>query len=128
MEYESLFFWPSWFPQTDVPVLQSTYTVVGHDKIDYRTHAVGLIEPPVMEKASIRKWQLTHIKPRAKERSMPPEDRIQMRLFFAPVAFKIGKSPGSFASWDAMAKWYGVLANGRYDLPQVAVESTRVGI
>ena len=124
-EYESLFFWPSWFPQTDVPVLQSTYTVVGHDKIDYRTHAVGLTAPPVMEKASERAWQLTHIKPRSKERSMPPEDRIQMGLFFSPVAFKIGKSPGSFASWDAVAKWYGMLADGRYDLPQAAVEKVR---
>lgn len=124
-EYESLFFWPSWFPQADVPVLQSTYTVVGHDKIDYQTHAVGLIEPPVMEKASERKWQLTHIKPRARERSMPPEDRIQMGLFFAPGAFKIDKSPGSFASWDAVAKWYGMLADGRYDLPPVAVQKVR---
>ena len=124
-EYESLFFWPSWLPQEDVPVRQSTYTVVGHDKIDYRTHAVGLTAPPVMENASERAWQLTHIKPRAKERSMPPEDRIQVGLFFAPVAFKIGKSPGSFASWDAVAKWYGVLADGRYDLPQAAVEKVR---
>lgn len=124
-EYESLFFWPSWFPQADVPVLQSTYTVVGHDKIDYRTHAVGVTEPPVQVKASERKWELTHIKPSAKERSMPPEDRIQMGLFFAPVAFKIGKSPGSFASWDAVAKWYGVLADGRYDLPPAAVQKVR---
>ena len=124
-EYKSLFFWPSWLPQEDVPVRQSTYTVVGHDKIDYRAHAVGLTAPPVMENASERAWQLTHIKPRAKERSMPPEDRIQVGLFFAPVAFKIGKSPGSFASWDAVAKWYGVLADGRYDLPQAAVEKVR---
>ncbi len=124
-EYKSLFFWPSWLPQEDVPVRQSTYTVVGHDKIDYRAHAVGLTAPPVMENTSERAWQLTHIKPRAKERSMPPEDRIQVGLFFAPVAFKIGKSPGSFASWDAVAKWYGVLADGRYDLPQAAVEKVR---
>ena len=124
-EYKSLFFWPSWLPQEDVPVRQSTYTVVGHDKIDYRAHAVGLTAPPVMENASERAWQLTHIKPRAKERSMPPEDRIQVGLFFAPVAFKIGKSPGSFASWDAVAKWYGMLADGRYDLPQAAVEKVR---
>ncbi len=124
-EYKSLFFWPSWLPQMDVPVLQSTYTVVGHDKIDYRTHAVGLPEPPVQVKASERKWELKHIKPRTKERSMPPEDRIQMGLFFAPVVFEIGKSPGSFASWDAVAKWYGVLADGRYDLPQAAVEKVR---
>ncbi len=124
-EYESLFFWPSWLPQMDVPVLQSTYTVVGHDKIDYRTHAVGLTEPPVQVKASERKWELTHIKPRATERSMPPEDRIQMGLFFAPVAFKIGKSPGSFSSWDAVAKWYGALADGRYDLPPTAIQKVR---
>ena len=125
VEYKSLFFWPSWFPQADVPVLRSTYSVVGHDKIDYRTQTVGLIEPPVLEKASERKWQLTHIKPRASERSMPPEDRIQMGLFFAPVAFEIGKSPGSFASWDAVAKWYRMLADGRYDLPPTAVQKVR---
>ena len=42
-EYESLFFWPAWLPQEDVPVLKSTYTLNGHNKIQYRTHAIGFL-------------------------------------------------------------------------------------
>ena len=124
-EYKSLFFWPSWFPQGDIPVLESTYTLVGHDKIDYQTHAIGLTESPTRETASERMWKVTRIEPRVKERAMPPENRIQMGLFFAPATFQIDKSPGSFASWDAVAKWYDALAKGRYDLPQSAVQKVQ---
>ena len=124
-ECNSLFFWPSWHPQADVPVLNATYTLIGHDKIDYRTHAIGLAESPTRETSSERTWQLERIKPSVQERSMPPEDRIQMGLFFAPAKFQIGKSPGSFASWDAVAMWYKALAKGRYDLPQSAVQKVQ---
>lgn len=124
-EYKSLFFWPSWFPQGDIPVLESTYTLVGHDKIAYQTHAIGMTESPTRETASERMWKLTRIAPRVKERSMPPENRTQMGLFFAPATFQIDKSPGSFASWDAVAKWYESLAKGRYDLPQSAVQKVQ---
>ena len=124
-EYDSLFFWPSWYPQEDVPVLKSTYTLLGHDKVDYRTHAIGMADSPTRETSSERAWGLERIKPSVKERAMPPEDRIQMGLFFAPATFQIDKSPGSFASWDAVAKWYESLAKGRYDLPQSAVQNVQ---
>ena len=127
-EYKSLFFWPDWLPQEKVPVLKSTYRLVINSKIPYRTHAIGIeIEPQSEEKRGKSEftWQLENIKPGVKERYMPPESRVQMALYFAPVGFRIGDYPGSFASWDGMAEWYNSLSAGKYGLPPDAVERTR---
>ena len=124
-EYESLFFWPAWFPQEDVPVLKSTYTLDGHNKVQYRTHAIGLDPSPTRTGKSEQTWQLLRIEPRVKERFIPPEDRIQMGLRFAPNQFKIEKTSGSFSSWNAVAQWYAALATGQYTLPPEATQKVR---
>ena len=125
-EYKSLFFWrgwASWFPQEDVPVLTSSYKLLINNKISYQTHAVGIeIEPRPTGKEgkSVLIWELENVKPRVKERYMPPEDEVQMALYFAPTKFKLGKYPGSFASWSEIAEWYSHLSSGRYSLPSEA--------
>ena len=125
-EYKSLFFWrgwASWLPQEDVPVLTSSYKLLINNKISYQKHAVGIeIEPrsTVKEGKSVLIWELENVKPRVKERYMPPEDEVQMALYFAPTKFKLGNYPGSFASWSEIAEWYSHLSAGRYSLPSEA--------
>ena len=122
-EYDSLLFWPEWRPQEDVPVRRSTYRLTVSDKIDYRSHAIGMdLDPQTTPKRGKTEllWELANIPPKVKEQHMSPEDQVQMALYFAPTNFVIDTYTGSFASWDGVAGWYSSLASGQDNLPPEA--------
>jgi hypothetical protein len=128
-EYEvdlsSLFFWPDWRPQEDVPVLRSTYRLTVPKDIGYSTHAMGLDVTPKREGKSTLVWELENIEPRVEELHMSPDDQVQKALLFAPERFRLGEYEGSFASWEAVATWYRELAADRYELPEEAREQVQ---
>jgi len=128
VELKSLFFWPEWLPQEEIPVLKSTYKLVVNEEISYRTHARGIeTRPGVSERKGKKEivWELTNVPAKLTEDRMPPENETQMALFFAPVDFNLGSYKGSFTSWDAVADWYLGLSSKRYQLPPEAQEQVR---
>lgn len=118
-DYSSLFFWPGWYPQMDIPVLKAIYKLVLQTPINYRTHYIGFEQEPKTynEKGNmITAWEQENIEPKIEEDWMPPENEVQMALFFAPDEFQLEDTKGSFESWDQFANWYRLLTSGRYAL------------
>ena len=117
---KSLFFWPDWYPQSDIPVLSSSYKLILKEPIKYKTLTMGLENSPSRSKEngdSVFIWQTTNISARVVEDFMPPENKQQMWLLFAPEEFHLGDSYGSLQTWDSVAEWYRQLAKDRYNLP-----------
>ena len=118
-DYNSLFFWPDWYPQMDIPVLKAIYKLMLQTPIKYRTHYIGFEKEPKAyeEKGNlITVWELENIELKIEEDWMPPENDVQMALLFAPVEFELDDSKGTFESWDQFASWYRHLTSGRYTL------------
>lgn len=127
-ELNSLFFWPNWYPQTDIPVLKSFYKLILNENVNYQTHAIGIeIEKKEFTESGklIVTWQLERIEPKIEEQEMPPENDLQMALLFAPQKFTIENFPGSFNTWDDFAGWYRSLTSGIYELPPDAIEQVQ---
>lgn len=124
VQLKSLFFWPDWTPQKDIPVLNATYRLIIHDPgIRYKTYPIGEIDEPVYSSEKGKEewlWQIRNLVPRTLEDYMPPENGLQVALLFAPVNFKLGESRGSNENWDEYARWYRSLTAGQYNLPQEA--------
>lgn len=119
-DISSLFFWPDWKPQEDIPVLKSSYRLSIDDHLQFKTHSIGMdIEPEVSHKGgkSIYDWELVGIESRIREDFMPPEKRLQKAILFAPLKFKFGDYWGSFKTWNDFGKWYSSLCAGKFDLP-----------
>ena len=53
-ELKSLFFWCNWYPQEDVPVLQSTYKFIVNNEIKYKTHSIGINAKPQQIKTNYK--------------------------------------------------------------------------
>ncbi|NIU87427.1 MAG: DUF3857 domain-containing protein, partial [Nitrosopumilaceae archaeon] len=41
LEMSSLFFWPDWNPQRDIPVLESSYKLIIDNSIKFNTYSIG---------------------------------------------------------------------------------------
>jgi transglutaminase-like putative cysteine protease len=120
IEYETLFFWPGWYPQNDIPVVSSSYKLICDTDISYKTKTIGLNITPKRIKVkgdSVITWSARNIPPVKEEPWSPPESELQNAIIFAPINFELGDSQGSFSDWNSIAKWYGELAKGRYELP-----------
>ncbi len=124
-EADNVFFWPDYYPQWDIPVLNSSYTLTIRDDIPYRMHNRGIeVEPAVsVEKdQKVLTWSLTGVKPIADEKQMPPESDIEMSLQFVPETFEFEGHAGNFLSWDGMAAWYKSMTAGYYALDPAVVQ------
>ena len=124
LKYNTLFFWPGWYPQEDDSVLSSTYILRLHEPIRYKTHSIGIEANPTESyegSTKVLTWRLKNIPPRIKEDFMPPENRTQMALLFTATDFELDKYPGSFESWMSFGKWNSKLFEGMQDLPPEAV-------
>lgn len=129
LEIKSLFFWPDWAPQEDIPVLKASYRLIIHDPgIRYQTYSIGKQVEPLHSRENERQewlWQLQNLEPRESEDDMPPENELQMAILFTPADFKLGDSRGSSKSWNDYARWYQSLTVGRYELPAEAKTKVR---
>lgn len=124
IEYSTLYFWPDWYPQQNIPVLKSTYKLILEEDIKFNTHQRNIdIEP---EKKNVDGntsyfWRLDSIAKRKDEPLQAPEDVWSMKLMFVPEEFKFDDYEGSFKSWKDFGKWFIKLTEGRYDLPSEAL-------
>jgi len=117
IEFKSLYIWPDWYPQEDIPVMKSTYTLILNYPVPYKTYPIGIeVEPRISGKVHV--WEMSDIPPRRKESFMPPEHRVQKALLFSARTFEYGDYAGSYDSWTSYAQWYHNLLEDRYELTQ----------
>lgn len=124
LELASLYFWNDWYPQNEVPVLESSYTLKYDSPFEYHQYAIGIdTEPQITSEGKhvVQKWTLRNIEPLEEEDWMPRESRVQMALLFTPSQFKLDNYSGNFDSWTDFGKWSAGLYDGRFELtPEVS--------
>ncbi len=128
VEFNTVFMWPDWFPQEDVPVEKSVYRLMLDEPVNYYTHQRGIeISPDVMKKGKKQTltWTLENLEPRLKEDWMPPEDRHQKYLLFTPAEFQLDGYKGYSDTWAHFGEWDRRLANGRYQLTPELLNTVR---
>ena len=119
VKYKSLFYWPSWFPQREIPVERSIYTMTVPQDFAFQLQQHNLeIEPVEKTEGGKRRltFELMQIAPFEPEKNMPPEADHWMAVFFAPSRFDLAGYQGSTDSWDQIGKWYASLARKQYKL------------
>lgn len=118
-DIESLFFWPDWYPQSGVPALKSSYKLILDHSYPFKYYTIGMdIEPErsIEDGDSIYYWSVENVPAKTKEDFLPPENKVQMAVLFAPDNFEISGSYGSTKSWKDLGKWSWQLNQGRFDL------------
>ena len=128
MEYKSLFLWPGWWPQENIPVLKASYKLIRHSDIAYDVAATGLPETPQIRQSgnqTIHTWQVSNLEPRLSEDFSRPDDFEQIKLRFKANKFSIGGTIGYTNDWGDVARWYNRLAEGRYELPGEAIQRVK---
>jgi len=128
LDIESLFFWPDWRPQRDIPVLKSSYSLIMDHSYPFKTYAIGInIEPDIKVDGSdtVYTWTAENIPPKVDEDFLPPEHEVQMALLFAPDYFEISDTKGSTKSWREFGKWSWELNKDRFTLPPEAVAEVK---
>lgn len=119
VKYKSLFFWPGWSPQQEIPVQRSVYTLTIPKDFAFKMYKRNLeIEPIHKQSKEDRQliFELTPVPPFEPEKNMPPEVDHLMSILFAPEEFDLAGYPGSTSSWEIFGKWYASQARGQYIL------------
>ena len=126
-KYETIFFWPAWIPQEDIPVNSSKYILHLPENYQFNIHSVGTIpEPEISDGGNTYTWSLSNIHAREIEYRMPPEDRIGPALYFSPLTFYLDGTYGELTSWESFGKWYARLAKDQYSLDTTALDDLDV--
>ncbi len=129
VEYSSIFIWPDWYPQEDVPVMRSVYRLILDGPVKYQTFARGIDISPDESRDGNKQtltWILENLEPRTREDWMPPEDRYQKYLLFSPAIFELDGYQGSSDSWATFGAWFHKLSNGRTTLTPEMQEQVRM--
>ena len=103
--YRSLFFWPDWKPQEEIPVVKATYVLSNESGIEFRFHTEGDVPDPVTHR-HVKTWSLENL-PVIGETESP-------EVSFAPTRFTLGGYSGHMDTWDGLAAWYDRMARARY--------------
>lgn len=125
IKYKSLFFWPDWFPQMEIPVERSLYTLTVPRDFAFKMQKRNLQIEPVEKQSEDKRqivFELSPVLPFKPEKDMPPEIDHLMCFLFAPDEFDLGGYPGSTSSWGALGEWYVSLAQGRYQFTPQNIE------
>lgn len=120
VEVKSLIYWPDWYPEGNIPVLNTSYTLKLNHPTEFKYKSKsGMIPDSTLSGGNKRyTWQLSMIPPLNDERVfLAPEDKYKYELLFAPKYFQTGGISGSNESWDSFAGWYRRLLVGRDHLP-----------
>jgi hypothetical protein len=127
IQLKSLFFWPDWLPQEDIPIAQARYILQVPADIRYRTLKRGPIpDPYYSESLKSLVWELDSIPPSVEEFQMAPEDQEQYALYFTPLEFMLDGINGSFHSWNLFGAWYNRLADRQYSLDQGFIREVNI--
>lgn len=109
--FRSLFSWPEWRPQYDVPVLSSSYTIDAPADFIYRTDAVNLGSnstptSKTIDKRTVTSWSAANVVPFEPEPYSPPDFESRQRLDFAPLFTTMDKFPLDATDWSTLAAGY----------------------
>lgn len=119
VKYKSLFFWPAWFPQMEIPVKRSVYTLTVPKDFTFKMHNCHLEIQPIEKQSKGKRqlvFELTEVPPFESERNMPPEIDYEMCVLFAAEEFDLDGYKGSANSWGLFGKWYASLAHKQYKI------------
>ncbi len=116
-DFSTLFFWPSWSPERNIPVLASSYKVINKSKLHFNIYPYHWdIQPQksVVQKDSVYLWQAENLIPHKDEPYMAPEDHGWKTIHFVPDKFEIAGYSGDYKSWADFGLWYKDLSRGSY--------------
>lgn len=119
IRFNSLFFWPEWHPQMEIPVKYSIYRLILPQDLAFNMRLRNLEITPVENSSRGERqliFELSDLPPFKEEKNMPPEENYQITVVFAPEEFELMGYPGSNAGWRLFGKWYSSLASGKYFL------------
>ncbi len=122
-KYKTLFFWPSWYPQDDIPTLKSTYKIINEERVKFDYYPINIDVLPEVENMGddeISIWEMKNIPKFEKEEYMPPENDYRMKILFKPLKFNLEDYYGSSNDWKNYGMFYNLLTDGRYELPEKA--------
>ena len=127
-EYNTLFIWPHWQPESNIPILESRYRIIKESPVSFRTYSIGLdIQPEITITGSdsIFTWQMNNIEAKEKKYRTPPENKVEKKILFVSNHFEIDNISGSTQTWDEYAAWKRKLYLGKYNLSLQAIEEVR---
>jgi hypothetical protein len=119
LRLSSLFFWPGWQPQADIPVDTSTYILDIPDNLEYRMRSQGGIgEPSVRQenKRTIYDWTMLDLPAFERDPYMPPEVLFQPGLEFSASEFDFDKFAIRTADWAAISRSMDGMMAGAFTL------------
>lgn len=116
---KTLLLWPRWYPQEEIPNLNSEYKLNINSDVKFRYYGKGIeIEPVMKTTDSFNQytWKMENIPTTLKEDYLPPEDQVQKAVYFVSEHFKTDAYDGTTTSWDEYSNWYRKLTTDRYEL------------
>jgi hypothetical protein len=128
IKYKSLFFWPPWTPQREIPVDRSIYRLIVPLDFGFKLHKCNLqINPIESLTGGERKlvFELNDLPAFKPEDHMPPLQDHQLAVLFFPTAFDLDGYRGSADSWRQFGKWYDSVARPQYHLTPEQEEMVR---
>ena len=121
----SLFFWPDWSPQEDIPVIMASYTLEVPPAYGFNSFSpADLLYKSPSENTYV--WSQLAIPAWPDEIAIPPQVYDRHRVFFTPDTFKMDKYAGSMSTWQSMADFYGELAHTQYVLDPELVSDLKI--
>lgn len=131
LHHDGLLNWPVWHPQEGgYPVQLARFEVEVPDGIEVRHTSINGAPEPTADARGRRTtlvWQVEQRPAFAREPYSPPWSWQAPAVHTAPVDFEIEGSRGRMDSWDAFARWYHALGEGRDALPpEAAAEVERL--
>lgn len=118
--FHSLFFWPAWYPQETIPVVETSYTVIAPGDYPFQSFSPSGLEG-VKESDNSMVWHQANLPPYPDESSMPVEVYDQYRVFFTASNFQLDHYSGSSTSWNSIADFYEKLSKTQYVLDRTLI-------
>lgn len=127
IELHSLFNWPAWFPQEDVPVGQASFELRLPGQFQYNYRTIGNVpNADTLDGGRTLQWSLKDIPPYPHEYRTPPDEAEQFGLIFTPAVFKLYGDTGSLRSWNTFGRWATALFNDQIRLDPTAASDLNV--
>jgi len=119
LKLKSLFFWPAWIPQDDIPVDSSSYTLIVPSDSKFAYYSQGPLPDPQIEKDGGKTryiWHQSGIPAFEEERCLIDSRRHLHKIVFVPQKFKLGKYRFDGDSWLSLGVGYNKMIKDCFNL------------